>query len=354
MELNDLADYDYYLPKELIALGPKKPRSESKLLVYSSLGIVDSRFKFLTNHLKPKDRLIFNDTKVLSGKLDGLRSRLHGSRTSVAKIEILLIECLSINKWRVFCKPLKKVKLLDKIVFSSSLSAEVISKAEGGCVLRFSESGNILKKLISELGKLPVPPYITKNRGYRTSDEMDYQSIFAKKPGAIAAPTASLHFEQFLLDKLKAAGIFFSFVTLHVGAGTFLPVKSENISDHKMHFETGSLSNQTAMEINQTIKDGGRIIPVGTTCLRLIESAASDNGIVTKFSGKTNIFIKPGYKFKVSNGLITNFHFPKSTLLMLISAFVGNEERKKIYNHALRNKYRFFSYGDGSLLLPES
>ncbi len=353
MNLNNLDEFDYELPEHLIALEPVMPRSASKLLVYSNGKILDSNFKLLFKYLRPKDRLVFNDTKVLNAKLFGERIRTTTSGIVTAKVEILLSERISENQWAVYCKPLKKISISDEVVFSHSLVAKVVSKYEGQCVLKFSKGGVSLDKEISVLGHMPLPPYITKYRQHTASDKVNYQSIFAKHSGAIASPTASLHFDRKLVDKLNNLGVTHSFVTLHVGAGTFLPVKSEDISKHIMHSENGVISKETANDINKTKSQGGRVIAVGTTSLRLLESAAHSEKIVGDFSGKTNIFIKPGFKFKISDGLITNFHFPKSTLLMLISAFVGNNERKRIYNHALKNQYRFFSYGDSSLLLPK-
>ena len=354
MDLNDLNEFDYDLPEHLIALEPVAPRSSSKLLVYSQGKILDTRFQFLFKYLKPKDRLIFNDTKVLNAKLLAKRIRQTSSGTVTSKIEILLTERISGTRWTAYCKPLKKLRILDQIFISNSLNAQVIEKSDNQCILQFSKGGASLDHEISVLGQLPLPPYITKSRRYTESDKVNYQSIFARHAGAIASPTASLHFERDLILKLNTLGIKHSFVTLHVGAGTFLPVKSENISTHEMHAEIGCLSKKAASEINKTKAEGGRIIAVGTTSLRLIESAAISKNVVGDFNGKTNIFIKPGFDFKVSDGLITNFHFPKSTLLILIAAFVGNNERKRIYNHALKNKYRFFSYGDSSLLLPKT
>ena len=353
MELNNLIDFDFEVPSSLIALEPVNPRSKSKLLIYSQGNIHDTEFNSLFEYLKPGDRLIFNDTKVLNAKLFGKRTRLTRSGTVTAKIETLLIEKISKDRWICFCKPLRKLNISEKIAFSESLSARVVSKTKEQCVLQFSKSGASLDQEISFLGQLPLPPYITKNRDYNDSDNINYQSIFARQPGAIASPTASLHFENGVIAKLKERGINFSFITLHVGIGTFLPVKSQNISHHMMHSELGKINKKTVSEINKTKAEGGRIIPVGTTSLRLIETAANTDNLVTEFDGKTDIFIKPGYKFKIADGLITNFHFPKSTLVMLISAFVGNNERKIIYDHALKNQYRFFSYGDSSLLFPK-
>ena len=353
MNLNNIIDFDYILPEELIALEPTSPRSASRLLVYSDNTILDSKFNQIAQYLRPNDRLIFNDTKVLNGKLFGVRNRLTASGSGIAKIEILLNKRISKNQWTALCRPLKRLKVLDQIIISGSLEAEVVSKTNGQCLLNFSKSGDRLDEEIVKLGQLPLPPYIAKKRTYRDSDNTDYQSVFAKEIGAIASPTASLHFDEPLLNTLSQFGVSSSFITLHVGIGTFLPVKSENISDHKMHMETGKISADTALEINRTKEIGGRIIAVGTTSLRLLESATQKNGIVYPYDGETDIFIKPGYEFKCIDGLITNFHFPKSTLLMLISAFIGNKERKRVYSHAVANNYRFFSYGDSCLLLPK-
>ena len=353
INLNNITEFDYLLPEELIALEPASPRSASRLLVYSENSILDSKFNQITQYLRPNDRLIFNDTRVLNGKLFGVRNRLTTSGSGISKIEILLNKRISKNQWTALCRPLKKLKVLDQIIISGSLEAEVVSKVDGQCLLNFSKSGHKLDEAILKLGQLPLPPYIAKKRSYRDSDNTDYQSVFSKEIGAIASPTASLHFDKPLLKSLSQFGVSSSFITLHVGIGTFLPVKSEDISDHKMHMETGKISASTALEINRTRDTGGRIIAVGTTSLRLLETATMSNGIVNPYDGQTDIFIKPGYKFKCIDGLITNFHFPKSTLLMLVSAFIGNSERKRVYTHAVANSYRFFSYGDSCLLLPK-
>lgn len=353
MNLDNISDFDYMLPDELIALEPKNPRSASRLLVYSENNIRDSTFDRLSQYLRPNDRLVFNNTKVLNGKLFGTRSRETMSGLGIAKIEILLTERVSQSQYKALCKPLKRLKVQDIIIFSGSLQAEVVSKIDQQCLLSFSKTGRSLDQEILKAGQLPLPPYIIKRRSYRDSDNTDYQSVFASKIGAIAAPTASLHFDKILLEKMAKFGISFTFITLHVGIGTFIPVKTQNISEHKMHLEDGKISASAAIEINKTRKAGGRIIAVGTTSLRLIESAADHTGFLKGYNGQTDIFIKPGYKFKCTDGLITNFHFPKSTLLMLISAFVGNSERERIYHHAISNHYRFFSYGDSSLLLPK-
>ena len=350
--MNTIDDFDYDLPENLIALNPIRPRSDSKLLVFAEKEIIDSNFFDLARYLNENDRLIFNDTKVIRAKLTGKRLRDSNLGLSEAKVEVLLSEQMSGNSWKALCKPLKRIKVGDVIVFGSSLSAKVDYKTRFDCKLKFSKSGASLNREIVQFGELPLPPYIIKRRKYLSSDFDDYQTIFATNIGAIASPTASLHFDRKLMRALDVAKIPRSFVTLHVGSGTFMPVKTTNISDHVMHPERGILPQSVANDINQTIQAGGRIIAVGTTSLRLIESATSEDGLVNKFDGKTEIFIKPGYSFRSVSGLITNFHFPKSTLLMLVSAFVGNEDRKRIYQHAIANHYRFYSYGDGSLLLP--
>ena len=353
MKLNNLNEYDYELPADLVALEPIKPRSNSRLLVYDRGTILDTRFNYLFKYLKPKDRLIFNNTKVLNARLLGTRVRDSNTGTGRASVEILLIQRIAEGQWSTLCKPSKKIKKSDSIIFSDCLSAKVVIKNTDTCILNFSKTGDELDQEISNIGQLPLPPYILKNRKYMDSDTTNDQPIFASRPGAIASPTASLHFDDDLLFKLKDYKIDFSFITLHVGLGTFLPIKTNDISAHKMHYEKGIIDKNTAIKINNTKAAGGRIICVGTTSLRLIEGAALSNNTLKEFNGNTTIFIKPGYKFKMVDGLITNFHFPKSTLLILISAFVGNEERKRIYNHAIKEKFRFFSYGDSSLLLPD-
>ncbi|NOX39459.1 MAG: tRNA preQ1(34) S-adenosylmethionine ribosyltransferase-isomerase QueA, partial [Alphaproteobacteria bacterium] len=233
------------------------------------------------------------------------------------------------------------------------LSAVVRDKPSGEVTLAFNLTAEAFDAALEQVGQMPLPPYIASLRAVDARDKIDYQTVFAEKIGAVAAPTASLHFDQDLLENLRRKGIKFSRVTLHVGAGTFLPVKVDDVSSHKMHSEWGQISDQAAREINQTRREGGRIIPVGTTALRLIESAANSDGLVEPFAAQTDIFIKPGYRFLVADGLMTNFHLPKSTLLMLVSALMGSERIKQIYAHAIEQRYRFFSYGDASILLPD-
>jgi S-adenosylmethionine:tRNA ribosyltransferase-isomerase len=249
-------------------------------------------------------------------------------------------------------KPLRKIRVGEKITFDKSFEAILIDKVDGQGILHFNKENIEFLDRLEELGAMPLPPYIASKRQADKRDNLDYQTIFAQKIGSVAAPTASLHFDLGLLERLKKKGVETSFVTLHVGAGTFLPVKSEDIRQHKMHAEFGEINQKTVDEIRQTKKNGGRIIPVGTTALRLLETAAQSNDIVSEWRGETDIFIYPGYKFLVADGLMTNFHLPKSTLMMLVSALMGKETIESIYNHAITKKYRFFSYGDSSLLFP--
>ena len=266
---------------------------------------------------------------------------------------INLIERSSADTWIALVKPLRKLDLGEVVDFELGLQAEITDKLNGTATLCFNKNGKELDECLSEIGSMPLPPYIEKKRSADVRDEVDYQTVWAKEIGSVAAPTASLHFDKNLLFKLEEKGVSITFVTLHVGAGTFLPVKVDEISEHKMHPEIGYISEAAALEINETKSRGDRVIPVGTTALRLIESAAEKNGVVSAWSGKTDIFIYPGFKFKVADGLMTNFHLPKSTLLMLVSALMGADRIKKIYKHAITEKYRFFSYGDASLLLKK-
>jgi S-adenosylmethionine:tRNA ribosyltransferase-isomerase len=269
-----------------------------------------------------------------------------------AKVEITLLDPLAGGGWRALAKPLRKVLEGEVIVFSSDLSATVTRKGETDLDLAFNLSGDDFDAALAAAGAMPLPPYIAAKRPADEQDKDDYQTVFARHSGAVAAPTASLHFDEVLLEALRAAGVAFTEVTLHVGAGTFLPVKVDDIETHKMHSEWGEITAEAAAQMNETRAAGGRIIPVGTTALRLIESAASDDGTMAAWTGTTDIFIRPGYKFKIANGLMTNFHLPKSTLMMLVSALMGVERVREIYAHAVAEEYRFFSYGDASLLLP--
>ena len=348
-----LSDFDFDLPEELIAIRPVNPRSSARLLVAKENKFCDSFVDNLPKFLKSGDRLVFNDTKVLPARLNGVRSRsIESSEKSSAKIEVTLLAAKQKGIWSALIKPLRKVKLGETIHFNKSFEAKLIEKVDGQGLLHFNKDNIEFLNQLEELGTMPLPPYIASKRQSDKRDNLDYQTIFAQKIGSVAAPTASLHFDLGLLEKLKNKGVEISFVTLHVGAGTFLPVKSEDIKKHKMHAEFGEINQKTVDEIRQTKKNGGRVIPVGTTALRLLETAAQSNDTLSEWSGETDIFIYPGYKFIVADGLMTNFHLPKSTLMMLVSALMGKETIESIYNHAITQKYRFFSYGDSSLLFP--
>ena len=343
----DLSNFDYDLPNRLIALRPVRPRSNAKLLFYSNRLIKDYNFVNLPDLLCEKDLLIFNNTKVLPALLYGyVNSNFNDKKR---KFELILVNQINDKRWFCICKPLKKIHSGDYIFFSDELKAQVLNKNKKGLILKFEFEGNFFNHL-NNVGIMPIPPYIRKIRNADDLDKRDYQSIFSNKIGSIAAPTASLHFDSKLIKGLKEKGINFCFLTLHVGIGTFNPIRSENINDHKMHSEYGEINKETAEMVTKTLKSGGRVIPVGTTSLRILESLDCKNKIVKPFCGFTDIFIKPGYKFKIASGLITNFHLPKSSLFVLVSSFVGLETAKKIYSHAIKNDYRFFSYGDGSIL----
>ena len=349
----NLSDFDFELPEELIATRPVSPRSAARLLVAKGDIFDDGFVNDLPEFLRSGDRLVFNDTKVLPARLNGFRSRaIDVNNVAVAKIEVTLIASKKESIWSALIKPLRKIRVGEKITFDKSFEAILIDKVDGQGILRFNKENNEFLDRLEELGAMPLPPYIASKRQADKRDNLDYQTIFAEKIGSVAAPTASLHFDLGLLERLKKKGVETSFVTLHVGAGTFLPVKSEDIRQHKMHAEFGEINQKTVDEIRQTKKNGGRIIPVGTTALRLLETAAQSTDILSEWRGETDIFIYPGYKFIVADGLMTNFHLPKSTLMMLVSALMGKETIESIYNHAITKKYRFFSYGDSSLLFP--
>ena len=349
----NLSDFDFELPEELIATRPVNPRSAARLLVAKGDKIDDSTVGDLPGFLQPGDRLVFNDTKVLPARLNGFRSRfIDVNNVATAKIEVTLLASKKESIWSALIKPLRKVRVGEKITFDKSFEAILIDKVDGQGILHFNKENIDFLDRLEELGAMPLPPYIASKRQADKRDNLDYQTIFAERIGSVAAPTASLHFDLGLLERLKKKGVETSFVTLHVGAGTFLPVKSEDIRQHKMHAEFGEINQKTVDEIRQTKKNGGRIIPVGTTALRLLETAAQSTDILSEWRGETDIFIYPGYKFIVADGLMTNFHLPKSTLMMLVSALMGKETIESIYNHAITKKYRFFSYGDSSLLFP--
>lgn len=348
-----LEDFDFDLPEGLIATRPARPRTAARLLVAEGDGMRDLHVADLVDLLGPGDRLILNNTKVIPARLSGTRHRATRDGEGVARIEVTLLEPGADGSWSALAKPLRKLRVGERITFSDDLSAEVTEIAGGELRLTFNCAGADFDAALAAAGAMPLPPYIAALRAPDEADKTDYQTVFARHSGAVAAPTASLHFTRELLEALAAKGVAFTEVTLHVGAGTFLPVKVEDVTTHRMHAEWGEVSAAAAEEINATIAAGGRIIPVGTTALRLIESAAPEPGRIAPFRGTTEIFIYPGYRFRVTDALMTNFHLPKSTLLMLVSALMGPERIRALYAHAVATGYRFFSYGDASLLIPE-
>ncbi len=347
-----LSDFDFDLPERLIATRPARPRSSARLLVATPQRLTDATAIDLPQFLAPGDRLVLNDTKVIPARLSGTRTRSGATGETEARIEATLLEPQADGTWSALLKPLKKVRDGETIRFNNDLSAVVEARAEGAGFLRFNLAGDDFDAALAEAGAMPLPPYIEGKRKADVQDLTDYQTVWARATGAVAAPTASLHFDDALLAALDARGITRSFVTLHVGAGTFLPVKVDDVREHRMHAERGIISEAAAAEINATRAAGGRIVPVGTTAMRLIETAATVDGHLEACEGATDIFITPGYHFKVSDALMTNFHLPKSTLMMLVSAFLGTERIREVYAHAIEKEYRFFSYGDASLLMP--
>lgn len=342
-----LADFDFDLPEGLIATRPARPRTSARLLLAEGDRISDRHVRDLIDILRPGDRLVLNNTKVLPARLFGTRRR----GEAVAKVEVTLLEPVP-QGWRALAMPLRKVAAGEVIRFSDRLSATVAGKTGADLTLHFELTGDDFDAALAEAGVMPLPPYIAAKRAADDQDRTDYQTVFARHAGAVAAPTASLHFDDPLLRALAAKGVDFTEVTLHVGAGTFLPVKVEDVTTHRMHAEWGRVTAAAADEINATKRAGGRVIPVGTTALRLIESAADEAGTLHPWEGETDIFIYPGYRFRVTDALMTNFHLPKSTLMMLVAALMGKSRIDRIYSHAIEQGYRFFSYGDSSLLIP--
>lgn len=348
-----LSDFDFDLPEDLIATRPARPRSAARLLVSHPGGLRDAVVRDLADHLWPGDRLIFNDTKVIPARLNGIRRRQSAQGLVEAKIEVTLLSPEADGCWMALVKPLRKWAAGEVVTFTDDLSAQLVDVSDGQARIRFEAGALGFDAALQEAGKMPLPPYIAAKRPADAQDNDDYQPVFARTQGAVAAPTASLHFDDGVLASLHRRGVSHSFVTLHVGAGTFLPVKVDDIRDHKMHSEWGQVSETTAQEIAETKAAGGRIIPVGTTALRLLETAAR-SGQVKAWQGDTDIFITPGFEFHAADGLMTNFHLPKSTLMMLVAALVGKDRVDAIYDHAIAEKYRFFSYGDASLLWPKT
>jgi len=355
-------DFDFELPNERIALRPAVPRDAARMLVvnHGNKGTIeDAGVNQLTSFLRSGDALVFNDTKVIPAQLEGKRLRLINGERLEAKASLTLHMRMSERCWKAFAKGAKKLKPGDRLVFAPStagpdLEGTIIAKGDAGEIdVEFDVAGADLDQALMRVGHIPLPPYISAQRAEDARDREDYQTVYAANKGAVAAPTAGLHFTDPLLAQLKDAGISQQFVTLHVGAGTFLPVKVEDTDDHKMHEERGVVSEATAEALNKVRARGGRIVSVGTTSLRLLESAADKDGIIQPWSGATDIFITPGYAFRAVDALMTNFHLPRSTLFMLVSAFAGSVTMRKAYQYAIQQHYRFYSYGDASLLFPE-
>ncbi len=343
----DLFDFD--LPTDRIALRPARPRDAARMLVvrgqdapFEDRGVSD-----LPDLLNPGDVLVFNDTRVIPAQLEGRRA------DGEARIGATLHKRIDLRRWQAFIRNAKRVKLGDQLVFGGGVTARAEARHADGSITLLFEGDEPVEVLLDRAGTMPLPPYIAARRGVDEQDRDDYQTMFAAEKGAVAAPTASLHFTQRLVDALDARGIGRAMLTLHVGAGTFLPVKVDDTADHQMHAEFGRISDETAAQLNRARAAGGRIIAVGTTSLRLLESAATEDGTILPFAGDTAIFITPGYRFRAVDGLMTNFHLPKSTLMMLVSALMGRDRMMAAYAYAVASDYRFYSYGDSSLLLPD-
>ncbi len=336
--------FDFDLPPERIALRPARPRDAARMLVVDGGAITDAGVRDLPSWLRPGDCLVFNDTRVIPAQLEGKRGD--------AKIGATLHKRIDLRRWQAFVRNAKRLRVGETIDFGSGVSAVAEERlADGSFILAFGGDEPV-ELLLERAGTMPLPPYIAGKRPTDDDDRSDYQTMFADKDGAVAAPTAALHFTPDLLAALGEAGVATETLTLHVGAGTFLPVKADDTDDHVMHAEWGRIDAATADRLNAVRANGGRVIAVGTTSLRLLESAARDDDIIAPFEGDTAIFITPGYRFKAIDGLMTNFHLPKSTLFMLVSALMGLETMQAAYAHAIAEGYRFYSYGDASLLLP--
>jgi S-adenosylmethionine:tRNA ribosyltransferase-isomerase len=337
--------FDFALPIDRIALRPSAPRDSARMLVVSSAALEDRIVSELPQLLRAGDVLVFNDTRVIPAQLEGRRGD--------ASIGATLHKREGPREWRAFVRNARRVRIGDRIDFGAGVQAAAVEKGDDGSILLAFEGEEPVELLLERAGRMPLPPYIVGKRPADARDADDYQTMFAREKGAVAAPTAALHFTPRLVEALDAAGIGRETLTLHVGAGTFLPVKAEEVSQHKMHAEWGRITAEAAERLNAVRPSGGRIIAVGTTSLRLLESAAGEDGSIRPFEGDTAIFITPGYRFRAVGGLLTNFHLPRSTLFMLVSALMGLERMQSAYAHAIESGYRFYSYGDASLLLPE-
>ena len=340
----DLFDFD--LPPENIALRPASPRDSARLLLARGAAALEDRVvRDLPSLLRAGDVLVFNDTRVIPAQLEGRRGE--------ARIGVTLHKRLGLRQWQAFLRNAKRVREGDRIDFGADVTAIAGARdADGGVTLDF-EGEEPVEILLERAGTMPLPPYIASKRPTDARDRSDYQTMFAREDGAVAAPTAALHFTPELMAAIEAAGVLTQTLTPHVGAGTFLPVKAEDTDDHRMHAEWGRIDAEAADRLNAARAAGGRLIAVGTTSLRLLESAAGEDGVIRPFADETRIFITPGYRFRAVDGLMTNFHLPRSTLFMLVSALMGRERMQAVYAHAIAQGYRFYSYGDSSLLLPQ-
>jgi len=334
--------FDFHLPPGSIAQEPARPRDAARLLVVDGTRLEDRAVRDLPALLRPGDVLVVNDTRVLPARLTGKRG--------AAKIEATLHKRVGGEEWLAFAKPAKRLKPGDRVVFADDLAAEVVSREGGEVRLRFAQAGADFARALARHGRVPLPPYIRRPGGAIAADAQDYQTMFAERDGAVAAPTAALHFTPALVEAIRARGVGIVRVTLHVGAGTFLPVTAEDTGDHVMHAEWGEVTPQAADAIGAARRAGGRVVAAGTTALRVLESAARDDGTLKPFRGETALFITPGYRFKAVDLLLSNFHLPRSTLFMLVAAFAGLETMQRAYAHAIAAGYRFYSYGDACLL----
>lgn len=341
----DVALFDFDLPTDRIALRPVRPRDAARLLTVAGAVIADRTMLDLPSLLGPDDILVFNDTKVIPAQLEGTRGD--------AKIGATLHKREGLRSWWAFVRNAKRLRDGDVVDFGEEVRATAVKRDDAGAILFAFHGDEPVELLLERAGQMPLPPYIASKRPTDADDASDYQTMFAREAGAVAAPTAALHFTNRLVEAIDARGIARETLTLHVGAGTFMPVKVDDTAEHRMHAEWGRIDAATADRLNAARGRGGRLIAAGTTSLRLIESAAEDDGTIHAFDGDTAIFITPGYRFKAVDGLLTNFHLPKSTLFMLVSALMGLDVMKAAYTHAIASGYRFYSYGDGSLLLPQ-
>lgn len=336
--------FDFELPPERIALRPVSPRDSARMLLVHPDGLADHRVLDLPALLAPGDVLVFNDTRVIPAQLEGRRGE--------ARVGATLHKREGPRSWWAFVRNARRVRPGDRIDFGAGVAASAVERSGDGALLLQFHGDEPVELLLERAGTMPLPPYIASKRPTDARDSDDYQTMFAREAGAVAAPTASLHFTERLIEAIDAHGIGRETLTLHVGAGTFLPVKADDTADHRMHAEWGRIDGTTAQRLNRAKAAGGRLIAVGTTALRLLESAADEDGTIRAFEGDTAIFITPGYRFRAVGGLMTNFHLPRSTLFMLVSALMGLDRMQRAYAYAIASEYRFYSYGDSSLLLP--